>query len=72
MTGNSKKRICFVIMKFGQKDTEEAKRQKSIYEDIIKPAVEEANLGYECLRADEIMEPGSVIKDICSGSRSHI
>ncbi len=58
-----KSRVCFVIMKFGEKNTDDYLRQQSIYEDIIKPAVEEAGLGY-LQRADDIMKPGSVVKDI--------
>lgn len=55
---------CFVIMKFGQKDSPEYELFRSIYEDIIKPAVEESGLGYTCVRADDIMRPRSIIKDI--------
>jgi hypothetical protein len=64
MKKHENNRICFVIMKFGEKDTQEFQRQKSIYQNIIKPAVEESGLSYRCLRADEIIRPGSIIKDI--------
>jgi len=56
--------ICFVIMKFGKKDTPEYKLHRSIYDDILRPAVEESGLGYKCVRADDIMRPRSIIKDI--------
>jgi len=70
MENKKNQRDCFVIMEFGKKDTEEYLRQRSIYEDIIKPAVDESGLGYTCRRADEIMRPGSVIKDIVNSIRN--
>lgn len=57
-------KLCFVIMQFGAADTPEFKTNRALYESIIKPAVEEAGLGYSCKRSDDIMHPGSVIKDI--------
>jgi hypothetical protein len=61
---NQESKTCFVVMKFGRKGTDEFEQQKSLYEDIVKPAVEEAGLGYTCIRVDDIMRPTSIIKDI--------
>lgn len=49
---------CFVIMGFGEKTDFQSNPQRVLnlnrtYEDIIKPAVEEA--GHTCVRADEII-----------------
>ena len=50
-----KKDQCFVLMPFRQEYEE-------IYHDIIKPLLEE--LGYHCLRADEIYGSTAIIQDI--------
>ena len=53
---------CFVIMPFGQRGTEEHRRNKKIYDLMIKPVVEEC--GYESIRSDELQYPGNITKDI--------
>lgn len=55
---------CFVLMPFGKEGTEEHKKNKDIFENIITPAVKAANPDIECLRADMINKSGSIIKDI--------
>lgn len=52
---STKKDFCFVIMPF-KKDMQE------VYDDVIKPAVEEA--GIACIRADELVGAASIIRKI--------
>lgn len=58
---NNKKK-CFVIMPFS--DTQSCTEQKwtEIFEYIIKPAVEESQLGYECIRS--VAKRENIIKGI--------
>src|SRR3990172_491888 len=56
------KKVCFVIMPFGQQGTVEYERNFSIYRDMIKPVVE--GCGYEAIRADEVEHPGSITRSI--------
>jgi nucleoside 2-deoxyribosyltransferase len=46
---------CFVIMPFEEKFN-------GIWKHVIKPTVEDT--GDECLRADDIFAPGSIIEDV--------
>ena len=58
-------KICFVIMGFGKKtdfSTGKTFNLDQTYKNIIKPAVVTA--GYECVRADEIMESGIIDKSM--------
>jgi hypothetical protein len=55
-------RECFIVMPLGTKGSETAARFSEIYSYLIKPAVEET--GFSCVRADEILKPGSIIQDI--------
>src|SRR5260370_37561658 len=61
-------KICFVIMPIGSPTRDRIKYDlfKEIYEDIIRPAVREANQELECIRADEIREAGNIVRDIVS------
>jgi hypothetical protein len=55
------KKTCFVVMGFGEKVDFETGRKLNLdasYENLIKPAVEEA--GLECVRADEITHSGVI------------
>src|SRR4030095_9790527 len=55
------KKICFVVMGFGEKVDFESGRKLNLdasYHNLIKPAIEEA--GLECLRADEITHSGNI------------
>lgn len=56
------KPLCFVLMPFGKKPdaTGDMVDFDQIYQQIIKPAIEEA--GLECLRADEEMTGGIIHK----------
>ena len=59
MTDNRK--LCFVVMGFGQKTDFETGRLLDLnatYEAIIRPAVDRA--GLRCIRADEIMHSGVI------------
>lgn len=61
----SKAKICFVIMGFGKKSDPESKITYDLdktYKNIIRPAVIEA--GYECVRADEILDSGLIDKSM--------
>ncbi len=56
-----KKKLCFVIMGFGQKkdpDTNRTINLDETYKKIIRPAVESCD--YICVRADEILESGMI------------
>ncbi|GHT58036.1 hypothetical protein AGMMS50239_01720 [Bacteroidia bacterium] len=57
----NKKKMCFVIMGFGEKKDPETNRTIDLdktYKKIIKPAVEACN--YNCVRADEILDSGII------------
>lgn len=57
----NKKKLCFVIMGFGEKKDPETNRTINLdktYKKIIKPAVEACN--YNCVRADEILDSGII------------
>lgn len=56
-----KKKLCFVIMGFGEKKDPETNRTIDLdktYKKIIRPAVESCN--YTCVRADEILDSGII------------
>ncbi len=56
-----KKKLCFVIMGFGEKKDPETNRTIDLdktYKKIIRPAVEACN--YTCVRADEILDSGII------------
>ncbi len=55
-------KTCFVVMPIGRKDTKANEAFAEIYDYLIKPAVKSA--GFSCLRADEVLRPGSIIEDI--------
>lgn len=55
---------CFVIMPIREEGTDEWEKFKGVYDDIIAPAVSEADIGLTPLRADEIEKPGSITEDI--------
>jgi hypothetical protein len=57
----TKPKAC-VIMRFGTEGSEDHLHFRSVYANYIKPAVEEA--GYECIRADELCQPGEILPDI--------
>ena len=57
-------KTCFVIMPFGKKDTPERELYDDVYENIIKKAVLDSNLGLICKRADDIKKPGNIHKSI--------
>ncbi len=63
MADNSEK-ICFVIMPIGKHDDKSPEYWKSIYEDIIKPAVEYADSSIKCFRADDEAKSGQITPDI--------
>ncbi len=56
------KRQAFVIMPFKHKGSDEHKHFKTIYQEHIKPTLE--NCGFNSLRADEINQPGAITKDL--------
>lgn len=59
------KKICFVIMGFGKKTDYSIPKTYDLdktYKNIIKPVVEE--LGYQCVRADEIQDSGIIDKSM--------
>ncbi|MCX5781085.1 MAG: hypothetical protein NT145_00025 [Elusimicrobia bacterium] len=71
MAANNQKKIkteesnvCFVLSPIGEDGTEKHKKFKEIYEHLIKPSIETTGFDLKVLRADEILHPGSFIKDI--------
>jgi hypothetical protein len=54
----SKQPKCFVVMPFGEEGTEKRKEYSKVYNYIIKDTVEQ--LGYECIRGDEIPDSGMI------------
>lgn len=58
---NNKKK-CFVIMPFSETDSLDEQKWTEIFEHIIKPAVEESGLGYECKRYG--LGRANIVKDI--------
>ena len=53
---------CFVIMPFGKYDSPEYQRNLKIYQQMIKPVVEECD--YKCIRGDELEHLGYITRDI--------
>ena len=81
------RKTCFVVMGFGKKVDFETGKEFDLdmtYKNVIKPAVEAANV--ECIRADEIthagvidvpmyeriLEADLVVADISTGNRNAI
>lgn len=54
-SGDEGRSFVFVLMPFAEKFNE-------VYEGVLKPTIEE--LGYDCIRADEIAAPGNINRDI--------
>lgn len=59
------KKKCFVIMPFSKTQSCTEQRWTKIFEYIIKPAIEESKLGYECERS--VAERENIIKGILEG-----
>lgn len=57
-----KSRLCYVIMPFSKTESCTTRQWTRIFEDLIKPAVEEAGRGYECRRSEATR--GNIIKAI--------
>lgn len=63
---NESEQICFVIMPIGDHDDGTYEKWKSIYENVIKPAVEnvDSSITLKCIRADEEATSGQITPDI--------
>jgi len=59
---SEKSRLCYVIMPFSGTKSCSEDQWTRIFEDLIKPAVEGAGLGYECRRSEATR--GNIIKAI--------
>jgi len=57
-----KSRLCYVIMPFSKTESCTARQWTRIFDNLIKPAVEEAGRGYECRRSEATR--GNIIKAI--------
>jgi len=57
-------RICFVISPIGSDGTDLYRKFKEVLDYIIRPAVEESGYDLKVIRADDIKQSGSIIKDI--------
>ncbi|MBX7046169.1 MAG: hypothetical protein K1X86_10050 [Ignavibacteria bacterium] len=54
----------FVLSPIGKKGSDLYKKYNAILESMIRPAIEEIDKCYKIIRADQISQPGSFIKDI--------
>jgi len=57
-----RKKTCFVIMPFGKKGTPDFTKNLKIYQQMIKPVLQEC--GYKAIRADELEHMGNITRDI--------
>ncbi len=57
-------KLCFVISPIGKDGTDLYREFKNVLDYIIKPAVEESGYDLKVVRADDINQSGSIIKDI--------
>jgi len=69
-----KEKICFVVMPIGKRDKGIPERDSfdywfGIYENVIKPAVENSGAGMKCRRADHETRSGLIDDDIIEGLR---
>src|SRR3989338_7979199 len=55
-------KTCFVIMPFSKTNSTSERNWTIIYEKIIRPAVEESNVGFVCKRSKA--NRGNLVKDI--------
>lgn len=55
-------KVCFIISPIGQVETEINRKANGLYNAVIKPVLND--LGYECVRADEIDASGSINNQI--------
>ena len=53
---------CFVIMPFGEMGSPEFEKNAKIYQQMIKPVLNEC--GYDTIRADELEHIGNITRDI--------
>jgi hypothetical protein len=58
------KKQVFVISPIGKKESEDYKKFDAVLKTMIKPAIDEIDKTLRILRADQISQPGSFIKDI--------
>lgn len=63
MTENTEKN-CFVMMPIGSRKDGSYLRWKNVYENILKPAIEDAVTGIKCLRADDDATSSEITPDI--------
>jgi hypothetical protein len=57
-------RVCFVVSPIGQRGTENYEIFRRVLDTLIRPAVERSALRLRVIRADEIHQPGSFIRDV--------
>lgn len=55
-------KVCFIISPIGQAETETNRKANGLYSAVIRPVLND--LGYECVRADEIDASGSINNQI--------
>jgi len=53
---------CFVVMPFSKTESCTEDQWTEIFEEVIKPSVEESGFGYQCIRSDVV--PGAIIDHI--------
>ena len=52
MGGSNMPRLCFVLMPFSATASCSEKEWTEVFETVLKPAIEDAGLGYECRRSE--------------------
>ena len=58
------KKQIFIISPIGKKDSDRYKKFNAVLNTMIKPAIDEIDKEFKIVRADQISQPGSFIKDI--------
>ncbi len=58
------KKQVFIISPIGKKDSDRYKKFDAVLKTMIKPAIDEIDKEFKIVRADQISQPGSFIKDI--------
>ncbi len=58
------KKQIFIISPIGKKDSDIFKKFNAVLSTMIKPAIDEIDKEFKIVRADQISQPGSFIKDI--------
>jgi hypothetical protein len=61
---NDDPKQCFVVSPIGERGTERFETFRDVLDRLIRPAIENSNIGLKVIRADDIHRPGSFIRDV--------